>query len=348
VSKKKHEQPIEPQLRNASDHPPPPEEARASVDETPMLRAEVERARADESGKMVEEAAKNLAAASRRADEAESQRKALHSDLMVLEQTAAGRAPDIALQTDLGKSAAHALSEVLTILDKMNERGLEGDPLPAKGWSSPRARELVEAVQAQPGLRASDVRALLLGDLLVQLAPHVGETGQNETATDTLRRIIEEGRRNAAREESLVAECQQERERANTLEEKHAKLQAALTARRSAINEAHAQAREVAETLQREGLPVVASTDEAMGQFHRIVQEWKGLRGFLSAAPLVAVAVRDDSTKEVRERYTVLLLEWDGKQVAVSTFDAGMPWQDVAPRMRGLVETRLVPEPHRS
>jgi hypothetical protein len=335
---KKQEQPIGPQLRNASDHPPPPEEARASVDETPVLRAEVERLKAELDAERTRHATEYNALSEKSAQ--------WRHDMLAVQVLLQGDASEPAV-TDVGRAVLGAVSEALKTLDMLKEQRLDGDPLPASGWSSPRARELVEAVQAQLGLRASDVRALLLGDLLVQLAPHVGETGQNETATDTLGRIIHERGEHAFARGVADGALSKTAENAAELSMKVSQLQAAMVARRAPDAEAGSALQGLSAILAAAGVP--AGTIQAdLDAVSMIVREWKGLRGFLSAAPLVAVAVRDDSTREVRERYTVLLLEWDGKQVAVSTFDAGMPWQDVAPRMRGLVETRLVPEPHRS
>lgn len=336
-----HIQPITPTLVN-QPNPSLADGERRALEVQTELAAEIERLKAE-----LESQRAQASEFARTANEAESQRKALHSDLMVLEQTAAGRAPDIALQTDLGKSAAHALSEVLTMLDKMNDERLNSDALPANGWSSPRARELVEAVQAQPGLRASDVRVLLLGDLLVELLPHAGETATNETAVDVLRRL----RRDLEASEQIRKDITESHEETlrdfGAQNERLVKAQAALVARRAPDAEAGSALQGLSAILAAAGVP--AGTIQAdLDAVSMIVREWKGLRGFLSGAPLVAVAVRDDSTKEVRERYAVLLLEWDGKQVAVSTFDAGLPWSDVQPRMRQLVETRLVPEPYRT
>lgn len=276
-----------------------------------------------------------------------SERKALRSDLMVLEQTAAGTAPNIALQTEPGKKAAHALSEVLTMMDKMNEQGLEGDALPAFGWSSPRAKALVEAVQAQPGLRSSDARALLLGDLLEQLAPHAGETGANETASDVLKRALAERRQLT----DLTADVQQIHNdleaRMRAQSERMAKLQDAMVARRAPDAEAGTALERMSKLLDA-AMVKRASTGGVVDTMACVLNEWQGLRSFLSPAPLTALAIRTDASPSTPERYTVLLLEWDGTALNVSTFEKGEPWQDVAPHMRQLVDSALVPAPFRS
>jgi hypothetical protein len=273
-----------------------------------------------------------------------AQRKALHSDLMVLEQTAAGRAPDIALQTDIGKSAAHALSEVLTMLDTMNEQRLEGPALPLNGWSSDTARQLVEAVPPHE-------RVLLLGDLLKQLLPHTGETGQNETASDVLKRVLMEletlTEATVPRLEQQVLDGEKER---NAMAERMVRAQSAMVARRAPDAEAGGLLEEIYRLIISTG-PVEAvkgAPDLIRGMLPKIVSEWRGLRAFFSEAPFVAVAVRDDGHKgPVRERYSLLVLTWDGKAVKTQVVEGTRPWGDISPYLENTVRKNLIPVAYR-
>jgi hypothetical protein len=268
-----------------------------------------------------------------------AQRKALHSDLMVLEQTAAGRAPDIALQTDLGKSAAHALSEVLTMLDTMNEQRLDGPALPLNGWASDTARHLVEAVPPHE-------RVLLLGDLLAQLLPHTGEQGQNETASDVLKRII--GHLDNA--ERVIADYADKWKKAleerNALAERMVKIQSAMVARRAPDAESAMHMALVVQALGPASPLFPGSTTHGLAA--KVVDEWKSLREFFSEAPLTAVAVRDDGHKgPVRERYSLLVLTWDGKAVKTRLVEGTRPWGDIRPYLDQTVRQSLIPGAYR-
>lgn len=273
------------------------------------------------------------------------ERKALHSDLMVLEQTAAGRAPDIALQTDLGKSAAHALSEALTMLDKMNEQRLEGPALPLNGWASDTARQLVEAVQTHE-------RVLLLGDLLAQLLPHTGEHGQNETASDVLKRILAEVEMmRAALSEAGKVVASGEKER-NAMSERMVRIQSAMVARRAPDAESGRLLEDLVTLLapvaQGMGISSERIRGAALPILLSLVKEWQGMRGFFSEAPLVAVAVRDDGAKgPVRERYSLLVLEWGGRSVQTRVVTSASPWGDIGPYLEQTVRKNLVPGAYR-
>lgn len=267
-------------------------------------------------------------------------RKALHSDLMVLEQTAAGRAPDIALQTDIGKSAAHALSEVITSLDKMNEARLDGPPLPLNGWSSDTARRLVEAVPPQE-------RVLLLGDLLAQLLPHTGETGQNETASDVLKRLMEQLRNleHALEAERRGGELVVREHRA--MGERLATVQSAMVSRRAPDAVAGATLEGLASMLARVGR-APANDKHLLQEVDTIVSEWRGLRAFFSEAPFTAVSVRDDGANgPVRERYSLLVLSWDGKAVKTQVVEGTRPWGDISPYLDRTVRLHLIPGAYR-
>lgn len=230
------------------------------------------------------------------------------------------------------------IAELEAELDKLTTPSM----LPESGWSSPRARELVQAVSVvdQP---------YLLGDMLAMLAPHAGETGSNETATDTLGRVLVERGRNLSREESLVKECKQERSRADAAEQRVATLQAALVARRAP----DATSGTVLADVERALTPVLSThwpsgtrplASEAVS---RVVEEWKGLRAFFSDKPLVALAVKDESTSAVADRFSLLLLEWDGKRLSPTALETVRPWGDIHPRLQHMLNTRLVPKPFR-
>ena len=207
--------------------------------------------------------------------------------------------------------------------------------LPTSGWASAAAKALVEHVPA-------DERLLLLGDLLALLAPHAGETGANEGAADTLTRKLGEAQANKVREESLVKECTQERKRADDAEQAHAKLQAAMVARR-APDAGWIMARDSIAGYLSDAGKDVASFGVVRG-VEALVQEVRGFRAMLSPAPMVAVAVRDDSTKDLAERYSVGVLEWDGKAVKFDLLEGpARPWADLVRVMNHAVATRLVP-----
>lgn len=316
------------------------ERARADDEYTRAERAMMERARIENDVAAIIEERDQMRV---RASTLEAQSIALHSDLMVMEQTAAGRAPDIALQTELGKSAAHALSEVLTNLDKLNDQRLEGPALPLGGWASDTARQLVEAVPPHE-------RVLLLGDLLVQLLPHTGEQGQNETASDVLKRLLDEMR-------SLETALDAERKGGDILlrehraqAEKMVKIQSAMVARRAPDAEAGAIMTWVEHAL-RPALAIHWPTGKrplAPEIIEKVVAEWKSLRAFFSEAPLTAVSVRDDGAKgPVRERYSLLVLTWDGKAVETRVVEGTRPWGDIRPYLEQTVRQNLVPGAYR-
>lgn len=275
------------------------------------------------------------------------QRKALHSDLMALEQTAAGSPVRTIPQTDLGKSALAAMDEVLAALHKSRDAHLEGDALPANGWASATARQLVEAVGPQPGLRASDVRALLLGDLLAQLLPHTGETGQNETASDVLKRLLVEvvtlTDLTVPRLEGQVHELEAAR---NAISERMVKIQSAMVARRAPDAESAMHMALVVQALGPASPFFPGSTTHGLAA--KVVDEWKSLRAFFSEAPLVAVAVRDDGAKgPVRERFSLLVLSWDGKSVKTQVVEGTRPWGDISPYLDSAVRKHLIPDAYR-
>lgn len=294
-----------------------------------------ETARADAAEREAKEWA-TLAGEVKQTDEAAKQSAAFRADLVALDELARGTNPNLPITTEHGQHLLKSIQELLRVIDVLREQALEDAP-PESGWSSPRAKELVEAV-------APNERPLLLGDLLALLAPHVGETGANETAADVLRRKMKDlsdttwalgAERNGGA--LLLKEYEATLAKAET-------LQAAMVARRSAIAEAHAEAQSIAATLSANGFPPVTDTTEVMAQFHAVMKEWNGLRAMLSQQPMVAVVVRDDSTPSLAERYALGVLEWDGKRLNFEMLEGpARPWSELVRLMKHTVDTRLVP-----
>jgi hypothetical protein len=244
-------------------------------------------------------------------------------------------------KTQNGKEALAEVVLLGSIAKGQREQAQDAARLPEVGWSSTIARQLVETLPAKD-------RALLLGDLLSQLHPHTGEQGQNETATDVLRRIVAEvdmlrGALAKAKEAMDVDAM-----RMSSMSERMVKIQSAMVARRAPDAEAGA----VIETLGR----LLAGASTTMGRIgiltpsglaeiaEAVLAEWRGLRAFLSEAPLVAVAVRDDGAKgPVRERFSLLVLKWDGKAVSTKVIEGTRPWGDIAPYIQETVLKHLVP-----
>lgn len=267
---------------------------------------------------------------------------ALRKDFEVLAKAARHGEPPEAFQptTEEGKAALKEVVLLGNIAKSQREANVRA--MPESGWSSPRAWELVAAVPAEQ-------RALLLGDLLVQLAPHAGETGANETASDVLRRKLADLEVSQNALKTAQAGALLTTSRNEHLTSQVARLQAAMVARRAPDAVAEVMLGQFQQLL--EGPAVLlghpASEFPMALVLEQVISEWRGLRGFLSAQPLVAVAVRDDSTPELSERYALLLLEWSGKALAVSTVERRLPWGDIAPRMRSIISTRLIPAPFR-
>lgn len=228
-----------------------------------------------------------------------------------------------------GKDLPNAVLERIT-----SPRALADAP-PESGWSSPRAKELVAMV-------APDVRLLLLGDLLAELAPLAGETGVNESAQDVLKRVMEAAKGNALREAALIQECHETRKRAAAAEARESVLQAAMVARRSPSAEG-----EMRLALVIQALGPASAVHEGMtthGLAARVVDEWLVLRELLGKQPMTAVAVRDDSTPNLAERYALGVLRWDGKRLVFDMIEGpSKPWADLVRPMRHAVDTQLVP-----
>ena len=218
------------------------------------------------------------------------------------------------------------------------ESAAEAPPMPASGWSSEGARALV--MEVPPGDREQ-----LLGDLLVLLRPFVGETGANEGAADVLRRKLAEleAAQHARKESEAYAASLHKQ--CDAYEGQIQNLRSAMVARRApgagdgpTIEGIWASIRAAAPADWIDPMP------QEIGFIVRaMASEWHGMRSFLSAQPLVAVALRDDSTASLKERYSLLLLEWNGKALDVTAVEQLMPWGDIQPRLRHLINTRLIP-----
>lgn len=209
-------------------------------------------------------------------------------------------------------------------------------PVPAEGWASERAKVLVLGVP--PG-----DRDFLLGDLLTRLVEFTGERGDNEGAVEVLTRKMKEL---ALATETLTRRDTRLSELTDALNRRDAqieKLQGAMVARRApddGLASEHARVLAVMDGAIPLRYPVRGAPSEVL---KTVLQEWAALRTFFSAHPLVALAVKDESTREVEDRFTLLLLEWDGKTLSPTVVEERMPWGDLQARMRHLVDTRLVP-----
>jgi hypothetical protein len=214
-----------------------------------------------------------------------------------------------------------------------------------EGWSSPRAKELVEEV-------APHERDLLLGDLLADLARLAGETGKKESAQDVLKRLVQE-RADLALDKGVMLGAQEVAMKAMAeMEAKLATLQAAMVTKRAPDASAGAVLDRLGGLLdnyrrlrggeKREDFDMLAMQKE-------MVEEWWALRSLLNPnKPMTAVAVVDDSTPALAERYSLMVLKWDGKALDFELIDGpARPWMDLDRPMRHAVDTRLRPSTFR-
>jgi hypothetical protein len=218
------------------------------------------------------------------------------------------------------------------------ESAAESPPFAVEGGASDRAKELVGRV-------APHERELLLGDLLVLLSIHAGEEGANETATDVLRRKVTEAAMVRLELENLTKSYTNLIEREKWKDRENTSLRGALVARRAPDAGAGELLRRIYNAIVDSGPveSVAGAQDLVSGMFPRIITEWRGLRGFLSPQPMVAVAVRDDSTETLAERYSLILMEWDGKHLSPTVLEEARPWADLVRLLQHTVSTRLVP-----
>jgi hypothetical protein len=333
---------------DASHHPEP-----STDEQVQKLRAELDTAKerealavrlAEDADKHLGEGIAHMAALqdaltreTQRADDEGARAEALKED-DVRAQKVAHQLSDRALHAE--QFAADLIKErdALKVRVSVLESAAESPPVAVEGWASERAKELVGRV-------APHDRELLLGDLLALLAPHAGETGVNETAADVLRRLVLEHERSGEANQRLgesLFRAGQDLEAANgTI----GGLQAALVARRAPDAGAGELLRRIYNAIVDSGPveSVAGAQDLVSGMFPRIITEWRGLRGFLSPQPLAAVAVRDDSTETLAERYSLILMEWDGKHLSPTVLEEARPWADLVRLLQHTVSTRLVP-----
>jgi hypothetical protein len=201
---------------------------------------------------------------------------------------------------------------------------------------SARAAELVLLVPPQD-------RMPLLGDLLEMLMPFAGETGANESAADALRRKLASDAESQEVEHQLREALRYAEQHRDAAMKRAETIQAAMVARRATWAASGPKLLEMVRILRESGYTCNDDGMEVLTIFQQIVMEWRGLRGFLSPLPLVAVAVQDESTPELKERYTLLLLEWDGKKLSTTTVERRASWRDVRPRLDAVLATRLIP-----
>lgn len=224
------------------------------------------------------------------------------------------------------------ISEVLRRLDMDTPA-----PLPVSGWSSERSRELVRAVSVvdQP---------YLLGDLLVLLAPLAGQTGANEGAADVLSRLISERSEwetKAKKNGELLNAAQAN---ITLITRDVERLQGALVARRT--NDGSGEmVRAIVEKLgaHMEGITV----QSLMGGLERVFLEWSQLRRVFgpSAPPFRALLLQDVSSKEMKNRFTLLCLE--GAEDGALHFDekvAQAPWHVTRDSAQRFFQQWLTPE----
>lgn len=267
---------------------------------------------------------------------AESEAERLKRDIHLIEHVARhGGLP-------AGASTDNPTVETVRILASValdRRQTLEETKMPESGWSSPRARELVEAVPEKD-------RNLLLGDLLAMLAPHAGETGANETATDTLTRLLRHLDANREHSEAMTKMAREVNEENYRLRGALDKAQSALVARRAPDALGTVTIGHMTSTLTEAGLNP-SGDGGVVATMKRVLSEWQGLRAFFSDKPLVALAVKDESTPAVADRFSLLLLEWDGKRLSPTALETVRPWGDIHPRLQHMLNTRLVPKPFR-
>jgi hypothetical protein len=272
-----------------------------------------------------------------RADDEGARAEALKED-DVRAQKVAHQLSDRALHAE--QFAADLIEErdALKVRVSVLESAAESPPFAVEGGASDRAKELVGRV-------APHERELLLGDLLVLLSIHAGEEGANETATDVLRRKVTEAAMVRLELENLTKSYTNLIEREKWKDRENTSLRGALVARRAPDAGAGELLRRIYNAIVDSGPveSVSGAQDLVSGMFPRIITEWRGLRGFLSPQPMVAVAVRDDSTEALAERYSLLLMEWDGKHLSPTVLEETRPWADLVRLLQHTVSTRLVP-----
>jgi hypothetical protein len=332
---------------DASHHPEP-----STDEQVQKLRAELDTAKerealavrlAEDADKHLGEGIAHMAALqdaltreTQRADDEGARAEALKED-DVRAQKVAHQLSDRALRAEQLAADLTEERDALKVRVSVLESAAESPPVAVEGWASDRAKELVGRVAPQE-------RDLLLGDLLVLLSIHAGEDGANETATDVLSRKVTEAAMVRLELENLTKSYTNLIEREKWKDRENTSLRGALVARRAPDATAGVVLDQICAAMgdaARE--PGVTGPQDTLGLTHRIIREWKGLRGFLSPRPLAAVAVRDDSTEALAERYSLLLMEWDGKHLSPTVLEEERPWADLVRLLQHTVSTRLVP-----
>jgi Skp family chaperone for outer membrane proteins len=240
-----------------------------------------------------------------------------------------------ALQREKQRADAHdkERNEAALQVEALKKQ-LLGAAADAAPMSSPRAAELVLLVPPQD-------RMPLLGDLLEMLMPFAGETGANESAADALRRKLASDAESQEVEHQLREALRYAEQHRDAAMKRAETIQAAMVARRATDADGELRLAEVIQALGPASALLPGLTTHALAA--QVVREWQGLRGFLSPLPLVAVAVQDESTQELKERYTLLLLEWDGRKLSTTAVERRASWRDVRPRLDTVLATRLIP-----
>lgn len=209
----------------------------------------------------------------------------------------------------------------------------------ADGWSSPCAKELVEKV---PGAE----RELLLGDLLAELAPLAGETGQKESAQDVVKRILRERASLNVDKGVMLAAHDAGTKALVEMEAKLAVLQAAMVTERPSEEGWIKMRDSIAGYLKGIGMDVDSHGNVRCVE--ALAREVAAFRQLLGKKPMTAVAVVDDSTPALAERYSLAVLQWDGTKLNFELIDGpNQPWMSLDRPMRHAVDTRLRPSTFR-
>lgn len=334
MSKKDHQKHEQPKKDDKQPVEATASDSMGSEARIQQLAAEVERLR----GELSHVRSQAQADLQRDIDRAREDAVAFRKDLVALDEMArGGPGKDMPVTTEMGQRLLKSIQELLRVIAMRREQAL-ADATPETAWASPRARELVE-------MMAPDVRLPVLGDLLADLARLAGETGAKESAQDVLRRKLRATTSLESRAKSLEAECVELRSRAETAEKLVGSLQAAMVTERNPDAVTGRVFEQICAAMTEAAGGDGPGPKDMLGITHQVIREWRGLREFLSPQPMVAVAVRDDSTPALKERYSLILLEWNGRHLSPTVLEGpARPFSEIVRPMRHAVDTRLVPE----
>ena len=188
----------------------------------------------------------------------------------------------------------------------------------------------------------------ILDDLLAQLQPYTAETGANETASDVLKRIINDWEALEIRNHQNAEAHQRFQAELTKMADDNRRLRDAMVARRAPDAQAGAALEAIRATVGAhlpDGKP--PAPHEVSGKVTELLAEKKKLEEFFSEKPMTALGVRDDSTPELKERYSVLLVEWDGRKSSTSVLEEKKPWGDLKALTQSTLDQRVVPAPFR-